>query len=103
MAFGITKTELREWKERAKQNEISFLTHFWIDDRFPGCTSVTKVACADIEKLVSWGRNYGLKREWLHWHDDYPHFDLLGETQYRILKQEGLLSQLSRFRVLDKL
>jgi hypothetical protein len=103
LAFGITRKELKAWKQKADRGEIAFLTHYWIDDRFPGCTSVTKVACSDMKKLVSWGRNYGLKPEWLDCHDRYPHFDLVGQTQYEILKQEGMLKQLSRFRVLDKL
>ncbi|WP_100372978.1 hypothetical protein [Bacillus sp. FJAT-45037] len=98
MAFGISKAELKAWKEQADRGEIAFLTHYWVDERFPNVTSVTKVACSDIEKLVTWGRSYGLKREWLHWHETYPHFDLMGEIQLDILSQEGLQKQLSRFR-----
>ncbi|WP_332634084.1 hypothetical protein [Halalkalibacter flavus] len=95
MAFGLKRRTLIEWKQLAEQGEIAFLTHFWIDERFPGCTSVTKVACADISKLESWGARYGLKPEWIHRRDKYPHFDLLGERQKEILRKEGLEEQLS--------
>ncbi len=33
------------------------LTHYWQDERFPGCYTVTKVGCNDLEKLVTWGKN----------------------------------------------
>ncbi|WP_017727474.1 hypothetical protein [Halalkalibacterium ligniniphilum] len=101
MAFGVKKQELNAWKQQAKQEKIAFLTHYWIDPRFPGCTTVTKVACQDVEKLVAWGRQYGLKREWIHKRDDFPHFDLLGETQRTILLKEGLRDHLTRFSLLD--
>ncbi|TWI59260.1 hypothetical protein [Halalkalibacter nanhaiisediminis] len=94
MAFGITKQQLSEWKQQANAGEIAFLTHFWIDERFPDCTTVTKVACVDIEKLVKWGEQYGLKEEWIHHRAEYPHFDLLGERQRFILKREGKENQL---------
>lgn len=96
MAFGITRRELAEWKKQAQIGEVAFLTHFWIDERFPDCTSVTKVACADLKKLVKWGGQYGLKEEWIHQRSEYPHFDLLGERQRFILKQEGKEDQLIR-------
>jgi hypothetical protein len=94
MAFGINRSVLKEWKELAEQGEIAFLTHYWLDDRFPGCTTVTKVACSDVEKLVKWGKQYGLREEWIHHRNGYPHFDLLGERQEIILRQEGKLKQL---------
>ncbi|EPR29966.1 hypothetical protein I656_00359 [Geobacillus sp. WSUCF1] len=53
--------------------------------------------CADVEKLAAWGRQYGLKEEWIDRRGEFPHFDLLGETQTRILQQEGRLFELERF------
>ncbi|MBM7656061.1 hypothetical protein JOC76_005598 [Neobacillus cucumis] len=63
MAFGIKRHELREWKQKIDQGDIAFLTHYWLDDRFPDCKTVTKVGCQDIEKLAEWGKKYGLKKE----------------------------------------
>lgn len=91
MAFGLKKTELLEWKRRIDNGEIAFLTHYWLDDRFPGCKTVTKVGCSDLDKLKSWGKKYGLKEEWIHFRKDgYSHFDLLGDTQRMILNEEGI-------------
>ncbi|ARA96861.1 MULTISPECIES: hypothetical protein [Geobacillus] len=97
MAFGIRRHELAAWKEKVRRGEIAFLTHYWYDERFPHCTTVTKVGCADIDKLAAWGRQYGLKEEWIDRRNEFPHFDLLGETQARILRQEGRLDELARF------
>lgn len=44
MAFGTNRTELSAWKRAVRAGEIAFLTHYWLDDRFPGCKTVTKVA-----------------------------------------------------------
>ncbi|WP_088105279.1 hypothetical protein [Halalkalibacter urbisdiaboli] len=96
MALGINKKDLQQWKDKALRGEIAFLTHYWLDDRFPTCKTVTKVACADVRKLLAWGRAYGLKQEWLHNRHPFPHFDLLGEKQQDILKQEGIEIQLER-------
>lgn len=91
MAFGISKKELKEWKKKIDQGEIAFLTHYWLDDRFPDCKTVTKVGCSDLEELKKWGRKYGLKEEWIHHRNDgYSHFDLLGVTQKTILQSEGI-------------
>jgi hypothetical protein len=91
MAFGIKKQEVREWKQKIDDGEIAFLTHYWLDDRFPGCKTVTKVGCHDLEKLADWGRKYGLKKEWIHHRrDGYSHFDLIGDRQIEILHREGL-------------
>ncbi|WP_100404215.1 hypothetical protein [Bacillus solitudinis] len=98
MAFGIKKQELQDWKMKATKGDIAFLTHYWMDERFPQCNTVTKVACSDINKLLIWGRRYGLKREWLHNRHPFPHFDLLGEKQEFILKNEGEWNQLTRFK-----
>lgn len=100
MAFGIKRDELIAWKKAVSSGEIAFLTHYWLDERFPGCKTVTKAGCSDIEKLGKWGERYGLKREWIDMHDDYPHFDLFGEHEREILVKEGLSAQLKRFDLL---
>ncbi|MBW3114535.1 hypothetical protein KYJ26_21930 [Bacillus sp. MCCB 382] len=98
MAFGLTKQELRGWKQRVKNGEIAFLTHYWLDDRFPGTRSVTKVGCCNIEVLCRWGEMYGLKKEWIHQREEgFPHFDLLGDIQYEVLLKEGLHEHIDRF------
>ncbi|MCP8616406.1 hypothetical protein [Salirhabdus salicampi] len=99
MAFGIKREELKRWKQKVKKGEIAFLTHYWLDDRFPNSNSVTKVGCSDIAKLERWGRKYGLKREWIHRDDQYPHFDLFGEFQKDILEQEKITDQIERFQI----
>lgn len=96
VAFGIKRIHLNEWKKKAASGEIAFLTHYWLDDRFPDFTTVTKVACEDIEKLVEWGKQYDLKEEWIHHRAKFPHFDLLGERQRLILEKEGKVGQLKR-------
>lgn len=98
MAFGITRDELNEWKNQIQKGNIAFITHFWVDDRFPDITTVTKVGCSDLDKLAAWGAGHGLKREWIHHRKDgYSHFDLLGDKQHEILKKEGKLDQLLSF------
>lgn len=62
MAFGVKREELNRWKQAVKRGEIAFLTHYWLDDRFPEARTVTKAGCADIDKLVQWGAAYGLKK-----------------------------------------
>ena len=96
MAFGIKRDELNRWKQDVTEERISFLTHYWVDDRFPGCSTVTKVGCSNLDKLERWGRQYGLKPEWMDLRGDYPHFDLFGDHQKRILKAEGMLAQLEK-------
>ncbi|QFF99080.1 hypothetical protein PB01_09700 [Psychrobacillus glaciei] len=98
MAFGITRKELDEWKNHVKNGQIAFLTHYWIDQRFPGCKTVTKVGCSNLSTLIEWGKQYGLKEEWIDLKEGYPHFDLFGHYEYDILKEEGLLAQLNRFK-----
>lgn len=98
MAFGINRQQLRDWKREVEQGNIAFLTHYWLDDRFPHVNTVTKVGCSDIEKLVRWGEQYGLRREWMHARDRYPHFDLLGECQVEILQKEQQVNQLNRLK-----
>jgi hypothetical protein len=95
VAFGIGKKELKEWKNKIDKGEIAFLTHYWLDDRFPGCRTVTKVGCSDLEKLKKWGLSHGLKPEWIDIRKDgYSHFDLLGDRQKEILAREGVSNDL---------
>jgi len=95
MAFGIKRKELNEWKSKIDQGGIAFLTHYWLDDRFPDCKTVTKVGCCDLEKLAAWGQKYGMKKEWIHHRKDgYSHFDLLGDRQKEILAAEGLFEHI---------
>ncbi|TXC91773.1 hypothetical protein FS935_05140 [Metabacillus litoralis] len=99
MAFGITRQELTNWKKDVIQGEIAFLTHYWLDDRFPDSHCVTKVGCANVEKLAKWGSQFGLKKEWIHHYDLFPHFDLLGEKQFLILKHYGLEDHIKKFKL----
>lgn len=62
MAFGIKRVDVVAWKQEIDQGQIAFLTHYWLDDRFPGCKTVTKVGCNDLERLAEWGKKYGLKK-----------------------------------------
>jgi len=102
MAFGINKEELKLWKKTVNRGEIAFLTHYWQDKRFPDCTSVTKVGCNDMDKLVEWGKKYNLQKEWIHLDDQHPHFDLFGKIQYRVLESENLYDQIKRFNLEEK-
>jgi len=97
MAFGIKREELVSWKEAVKRGEIAFLTHYWIDNRFPGCNTVTKVGCSDMNRLIAWGKQYGLKPEWIDNKENYPHYDLFGHYQESIMLAEDMLFQLHRF------
>jgi len=91
LAFGIKRRELEEWKAKIDRGEIAFLTHYWLDKRFPNSKTVTKVGCNDLVKLINWGEKYGLKPEWIDIRPNgYSHFDLLGEKQLEILEKEGL-------------
>ncbi|WP_404452733.1 hypothetical protein LG329_01100 [Virgibacillus necropolis] len=97
MAFGLKREELNQWKSNVKSGEISFLTHYWQDKRFPGCYTVTKVGCSDLDKLIEWGKVYQLQSNWIHLDKDFPHFDLFGEKQKEILFKENQLEQLEKF------
>ncbi|WP_018663571.1 hypothetical protein [Heyndrickxia acidiproducens] len=93
MAFGISRTQLKAWKDAIDRGEIAFLTHFWLDDRFPEAKSVTKVGCNDLGRLAGWGARYELRKEWIHIRKDgYSHFDLFGNKQREVLEKEGQLS-----------
>ncbi|KML40840.1 hypothetical protein [Cytobacillus firmus] len=97
MAFGLRRKDLQEWKRKIDRGEIAFLTHYWLDERFPGCKTVTKVGCSDLKKLIDWGELHGLKPEWIDYRTDgYSHFDLIGARQKEILKKEKLLEQLEQ-------
>lgn len=99
MAFGITREELQKWKRRVKSGKIAFLTHYWQDDRFPNCYSVTKVGCNDTDKLIAWGHKHNLKAKWIHYDKEYPHFDLFGEKQIKILLKEKKFNHIERFNL----
>lgn len=99
MAFGITRAELEEWKKQVIEGEIAILTHFWLDDRFPGCHSVTKVGCNNRDKLMKWGKQYNLQPEWIHEHDTYLHFDLFGNKQIEVLQGENKKEHIRRFKL----
>lgn len=99
MAFGIKREELYRWKTAVQNGEIAYLTHYWMDERFPGCHTVTKVGCSDMKKLIDWGENHGLQANWIDHDPDYPHFDLFGEHQKRILKKENMFEHLNRFQL----
>ncbi|KAF6565707.1 hypothetical protein G9G63_04455 [Paenibacillus sp. EKM202P] len=97
MAFGITRQELLSWKREVSRGEIAFLTHYWLDDRFPGITTVTKVGCSDLDKLRLWCNHNGLDPQYIHQRQPYPHFDLIGTKQTEILRKYGMSEQLRRF------
>lgn len=97
MAFGIAREELEKWKEQVSNGKMAFITHYWIHPRFEGIKTVTKAGCSDLEKLIAWGHSYGLKEEWIHNRDQYPHFDLIGDKQLEILISENQVDQIERF------
>lgn len=98
MAFGISRKELLIWKEKVSNGEIAFLTHYWMDERFPECKTVTKVGCSDIKKLILWGEKYLLRPEWIHHQEGFPHYDLLGEKQKQIMEEENMSWQLEKLK-----
>lgn len=100
MAFGVTRDELNSWKQRVSQGEIAYLTHYWLEPRFPGITTVTKVGCNDLERLSDWCISNGLNPKYIHRRDAFPHFDLIGTKQVEILIREGLHEQIKRFNLL---
>lgn len=99
MAFGINRQELSEWKDRVSRGELAYLTHFWIDPRFPGITSVTKVGCSNLERLEQWCLEHGLDPRYIHRRQPFPHFDLLGQKQKEILMKIGLMDHIERFHL----
>jgi len=101
MAFGINREQLKQWKYDVTQGNIAFLTHYWQDERFPNCFTVTKVGCNDEEKLIHWGKRYGLLAHWLDKHTTYPHFDLFGAKQLAILISENQWQDVKQFRLIN--
>jgi hypothetical protein len=99
MAFGIKREELNEWKRQVLSGQIAFLTHYWLHPRYPGITTVTKVGSSDVQRLIAWGKAYGLKKEWIHQRETFPHFDLLGEKQEEIMVAEKQFEQIRRFNL----
>ncbi|MDQ0058413.1 hypothetical protein [Paenibacillus harenae] len=100
MAFGITRREMDSWKNTVAQGEIAFLTHYWLDPRFPDMRTVTKVGCSDLAKLSRWCLDNGLNPRYIHNRDPFPHFDLLGPKQRELLLKANKLDQLERFRLI---
>lgn len=100
MAFGITRAEMNRWKAQVQQGEIAYLTHYWLDPRFPGIRTVTKVGCSDLDKLSAWCERYDLDPRYIHRRQPYPHFDLIGPKQREILLLERQDDQLQRFGLL---
>ncbi|WP_127581261.1 hypothetical protein [Paenibacillus koleovorans] len=99
MAFGITRQEMNAWKQAVSRGDLAFLTHYWLDPRFPDSRTVTKVGCSDLGKLADWCVRNGLNPRYIHRRAEYPHFDLIGPKQVQILRAEGLLEQVNRFRL----
>ncbi|MNZ41365.1 hypothetical protein D3C78_589130 [compost metagenome] len=99
MAFGINRAELSHWKREVAEGKIAYLTHYWLDPRFPGIKTVTKVGCADLNRLTEWCLQNDLNPKYIHKRDIFPHFDLLGKKQVEILKKEKLWDQLERFKL----
>jgi len=99
MAFGIDRTELQQWKNKVLQGEIAIITHYWYDKRFPQYHTVTKVGCNNLSKLKLWGKTYNLHPEWIDNHKIYPHYDLFGHLQLKVLLHEKQYTQIERFRL----
>jgi len=99
MAFGIKRDELYRWKDAVSRGEIAFLTHYWLDDRFAGVRTVTKVGCSDLERLTNWCLSHGLNPTYIHHSPSYPHYDLFGPIQKKILEIEQQWEQIERFHL----
>lgn len=97
MAFGISKEELTKWKENVLRGEITYLTHFWVEPRFPDIKTVTKVGCSNLSRLKEWCLIHGLNAKYIHYRVDFPHFDLMGPKQKEILLKEKQWEQIKRF------
>lgn len=102
MAFGITRQEMTDWKNAVARGEIAFLTHYWLDPRFPDMRTVTKVGCADLAKLAEWCLEHGLNPRYIHARPDFPHFDLFGPKQIEILLKTNQSGQLARFMITNR-
>ena len=56
MAFGINRQQLKAWKNAVRREEIAFLTHYWLDERFPDSKYSHKSRMRDVEKLITVGK-----------------------------------------------
>jgi hypothetical protein len=99
MAFGVKRQEVQQWKTMVESGTIAYLTHYWVEPRFPTITTVTKVGCSDLSKLIHWCERFGLPPKYIHQRNDYPHFDLIGAKQKEILYHEQLWEQINRFGI----
>ncbi|GIQ67231.1 hypothetical protein DUZ99_17555 [Xylanibacillus composti] len=99
MAFGVSREELEAWKRKVLAGEIAFLTHYWYETRFPEFRTITKVGCANLQKLKAWCESHHLNPRYIHYRDRYPHFDLIGSRQKEILLEEGHRDQVERFQL----
>ncbi len=99
MAFGVSRQELEVWKRTVLAGEIAFMTHYWYESRFPDCRTITKVGCANVQKLKAWCVRHQLNPHYIHYRERYPHFDLIGNRQREILLLEGLSEQIERFQL----
>jgi hypothetical protein len=97
MAFGVRREELEAWKRQVAEGNIAFLTHYWLHPRYPDVTSVTKVGCADLERLRAWAVSHRLPPQYIHHKERYPHYDIFGQAQAQILRREGQWKQLRKF------
>jgi hypothetical protein len=100
MAFGINRHELAQWKAAVIREEIAFITHYWLDPRFPMFHTVTKVGCSNKDILSQWCLSHGLNPKYIHDRAPFPHFDLMGPKQKEILQKEGLDNQIKRFKII---
>jgi hypothetical protein len=100
VAFGITREELQQWKQAVTRGELAFITHYWLDSRFPDIKTVTKVGCSNLKVLSAWCESYGLNPSYIHNRPPFPHFDLMGGKQKEILQAEQLWVHLQRFKML---
>jgi hypothetical protein len=99
MAFGINRQQLAAWKKAVNNGEIAYLTHYWLDHRYPGARTVTKVGCSDLNRLTAWCLEHGLQPRYIHRRQPFPHFDLIGPRQKEILAQAGLWDQIHKFNL----
>ncbi|MTH51848.1 hypothetical protein GKZ89_00405 [Bacillus mangrovi] len=99
MAFGITKAEIEEWKKKVADGEVALLTHFWKDERFPHSHAVTKAGCRDLGKLAEWGNRFGLDEKWIDRRSSYPHYDLMGAIQIKVLEHYGRNDIIHKFKL----
>lgn len=99
MAFGISKKELADWKNRAASGKVALITHYWYDPRYPEFHTVTKAACADHDKLLAWGKQFGFQPHWIHYREEYSHFDIRGPKQIEVLEACGHSEAITRFRL----